>query len=282
MDETRACRSTKEANVRKRQGRKPWWLPAERRIGSFGLAAMLLSAGCVELPVASSRAPGSQASVHATLSTTLPSDPVALARQEFSRFASCPESRIVVKPSDEPAEKPPPGIEADPERLAIWRKNSGVDSARVFDVSGCDQNLRLAYHPLPGRDAGFFTVASGSVADSFKGESTNAMLARLARTLPTPKGPRLGVGYVEMAGGGLRVVFVLPGGASQGTLRPDDVILTVGGEPATDSIVLSRVVQAHAGKPLGLGIRREGQDMEVTVDIQADKADGGPPKVPPT
>jgi hypothetical protein len=67
-----------------------------------------------------------------------------VARDIFSKQRSCPEDRIVVAPLEEPVwtPKPPPEIEQDPERLAIYNRTQSVlaeerHAGTYYVATGC-------------------------------------------------------------------------------------------------------------------------------------------------
>jgi hypothetical protein len=174
-----------------------------------------------------------------------------------------------VTPSDEPAEKPPPEVAADPERLAVWRETQAAHPRKVFDVTGCDRYVRLACDVFPLRVSCLPAVEFDATSGRLIVDPAVSQKALEALQHATPAGPpRLGIAFASVRGLGLVVGAVLPGGVADGKLRADDVIVTAGGEPVTDAATLARIVQSHAGRPLDLNIRRDGRDLAVAVDVR--------------
>jgi S1-C subfamily serine protease len=136
-------------------------------------------------------------------------------------------------------------------------------------VTGCERHVRFACELVAERAfcRPVFepTATSGRVI--VDPEATQKALEHLQHAFPSGR-PRLGIALAVVPGLGVVVGAVLPGGAADGKLRAADVIVEAGGEAVTDDAVLARIVQAHAGQPLEVGIRRDGRDMKVVLDVR--------------
>jgi hypothetical protein len=78
--------------------------------------------------------------------------------------------------------------------------------------------------------------------------------------------------------GGLTVLDVLPGGgADRSGIRTGDVLLSVGGAPATDAAAVEDALLTGT-KPFPVVYRRDGREREALVESQAD-TDGGRPRL---
>ncbi len=218
-------------------------------------------------------APGSAPGHESAPLASTESEAAKGARREFSKVFSCPEDRIHVAPSDQPAESPPPEVAADPARLAIWRQNHPHDASEVFDLTGCDRHIVLAYRAYPD-NTGFYAPVVDPTARSGRVILDQAVRDKALQELVGAQGrlahgPHLGIELTPQAGLGLVVLAVLPGGAADGKLRPADVILMAGGDSVADGAALQRAVTSSAGRKLELLIRREGHELTVAVDIPA-------------
>ncbi len=69
-----------------------------------------------------------------------------------------------------------------------------------------------------------------------------------------------------------RVGTVMPGKPADGMLQPGDRIVSVDGDEVTSFPEVQGVITRRAGKPVTLGIERDGKPMEVTV-VPADEAE---------
>lgn len=63
----------------------------------------------------------------------------------------------------------------------------------------------------------------------------------------------------------LAVASIPEGGAASGILKPDDVIVAIGGQQVTDLKDIQSVLAEGAGAPVELQIRRSGKEMKVSV-----------------
>jgi hypothetical protein len=198
------------------------------------------------------------------------------ARTMFSKAISCPEDRVTVTPTTATAETPLPEVSADPERLAVWRQNRVADPRKWFDVSGCDRHTRVACNVFPGTarrapdafclpqfDPG--AVAGKVLLDPAVRQKAFEQLEGMKSALPA--GPTLGIRFSAVPGLGLVVDAVLPGGPADGKLRPADIVIAAAGQVVADAASLQAIVGTHAGKPVELRVRRDGQETTVTVNV---------------
>ncbi len=211
-------------------------------------AAFALLAGCAATP---QRAPRAQVDYP---------EAAPVARAQFSRAMSCPESRITTTPADPLAEPLPPEIAADPERAAVYRANHAADRREVFDVAGCDTRLRLACDGV-----GKLVFCVPVMEPVAAARPVPSLREQIQRALPPGKA-RLGILRTSVSGK-VVVGVVVPGTPADGKLRPADVIIRAGGEPVPDAEALAKVVQAHLGKHLDLTVEREGAEVNVSLDI---------------
>jgi hypothetical protein len=179
------------------------------------------------------------------------------ARSQFSIALSCPESRVTTTPAD----PLPREIAADPERLAVYRANHAANRREVFDVEGCDRHLRIACDGLATHVFCVPDLPPIAIPAMAQQQSLEQQLERVLR-----RQARLGI-LRSSASGKVVVGVVLPGSSADGKLRPADVILRAAGEPVPDGEALSKVVRANAGKPLELTVQRDGQEIQVAVDV---------------
>ncbi|MGP9503303.1 YlbL family protein [Specibacter sp. AOP5-B1-6] len=63
----------------------------------------------------------------------------------------------------------------------------------------------------------------------------------------------------------LAVASIPEGGASSGILKPDDVLLTIGGQKVTDLKVIQTVLAEGKGAPVDIGVRRDGAEKTLAV-----------------
>jgi hypothetical protein len=103
-----------------------------------------------------------------------------LARDQFAWDNSCPESRVTVTERtdvlphrllhQEPV--PPPEVEADSERMVMWRRNwtraeeREDDNYSVYDVAGCGTTETVLCTMAPGRRGRVATCTSTSASHS--------------------------------------------------------------------------------------------------------------------
>jgi S1-C subfamily serine protease len=87
--------------------------------------------------------------------------------------------------------------------------------------------------------------------------------------------PYLGIVGQDL-GDGLRLAGVFGDGPAAGVLRPEDVIVSVGGAPVTTNAALAAAIaDAVPGDVVSMGIRRGGREMQVRVTLGA-----RPPEAP--
>jgi PDZ domain-containing protein len=72
----------------------------------------------------------------------------------------------------------------------------------------------------------------------------------------------------------LQVYSLTPGSASEGVLKPGDLILSANGTTVTDADVLRSIVAKSAGAPVKLTIRRDGKTQDVSVTPKKQTVDG--------
>ncbi len=77
----------------------------------------------------------------------------------------------------------------------------------------------------------------------------------------------LGIGYKTV----LAVASVPADGASAGILKPDDVLLTVGGKDVTGLAMIQEALAAGKGTPVEVTVQRSGVDKTVSVTPRGDK-----------
>lgn len=74
------------------------------------------------------------------------------------------------------------------------------------------------------------------------------------------------VGMAQPTGEGQRISFVFEDTpAAEAGFQPDDVLMTLADEPVTGSEVVRRVGEENAGQPVTAVIKRDGEQMELTI-----------------
>jgi len=68
--------------------------------------------------------------------------------------------------------------------------------------------------------------------------------------------------------GMLVVDDILPDGAADGHLKVGDIIVEIDGEFVTQFVQLEQILDSHVGESLSLIIERNGEELDVTVDVQ--------------
>ncbi len=68
--------------------------------------------------------------------------------------------------------------------------------------------------------------------------------------------------------GMLVVDEILPGGVADGRLKVGDIIVEIDGEFVTRFVQLEQILDSRVGESLGLIVERNGEELDVTVDIQ--------------
>jgi len=68
--------------------------------------------------------------------------------------------------------------------------------------------------------------------------------------------------------GMLVVDEILPGSVADGRLRVGDIIVEIGGELITQFVQLEQILDSSVGETLSLIIERNGEELDVTVDVQ--------------
>ena len=135
-------------------------------------------------------------------------------------------------------------------------------------ITGRDPQTDLAVLKVqPSPKLKVISLGSSSIADEIiaTGRVTHAFFGM--QTVPIPPAAAAQAGVPE----GLYVQAVTPGGpAAQAGLRPDDVITSIAGKPATSNIQIQELtLTKKPGDTVSIGYARGGQSATVTVTLGA-------------
>jgi hypothetical protein len=153
-------------------------------------------------------------------------------------------------------------------------RHAGVLTLEPVLVSGSEQgHVRLTFARLaPGTPVfdteGRLAVIAGPDGNGWTAGLALRRLEGLTRPLPTTLGITLqaiaGDLGPTIAGPGMLITDVEKGGAADAAgLRPADVLVSVGEHPVSTATDVDRSLPA--GRPIGLRIRRAGQELNVAV-----------------
>ncbi len=144
--------------------------------------------------------------------------------------------------------------------------NPGNSGGPLLDMSGRVVGVATQIATDSGRNEGIGFAVPASVV--------RRTASRIIAT-GTADLPYLGI-VGQDTGDGLRLADVFADGPAAGVLRPEDIVVSAGGEPATTNAALaSAIADAVPGDVVSMGIRRGGREMTVRVTLGA-----RPPEAP--
>jgi serine protease Do len=162
-----------------------------------------------------------------------------------------------------------PGSPADRAGLRAGDVVVALDGA---NVGGSEELPRLVARHAPGSTVKVGVLRDGSTrtfeatVDELKDDAPDGSRGGPPSSdTGSPTG--LGIGIADAPGGGVVVQQVLPGGASDGSLAPGDVISEVNGAPVrTTADLMSHLKTAPRDRPLLLKVKRGGKARFVAIE----------------